>query len=154
MMTFDNLNADAAGKPPADVGTDPIAGAQPPTDPNVIVAVLPHPTTMGTPLSRGARYLHHFEVELISDGKRLWHVLSDEGRKVVDTIEGERRADKEAQEAARAAHQQSTQADIATQQQKERDEIAANRKAQEEAVAKANAEAADAAKAAAAAAGQ
>lgn len=52
-----------------------------------IPAILTHPEILGPPLERGARYGHHFVVELISDGKRLWATASEEGKKVIHEIE-------------------------------------------------------------------
>lgn len=52
-----------------------------------IPAILTHPEILGPPLERGARYGHHFVVELISDGKRLWAAASEEGKKVIHEIE-------------------------------------------------------------------
>lgn len=52
-----------------------------------IPAILTHPEIMGPPLERGTRYGHHFVVELISDGKRLWAAASEEGKKVIHEIE-------------------------------------------------------------------
>lgn len=108
MMTTENLNAPAAGATDPTAGaatttTEPQADAKPPVAADVIPAELPHPTTMGTPLSRGARYIHHFEVELISDGKRLWHVLSAEGQAVVATLFAERKTEQDAIDAHKAA---------------------------------------------------
>lgn len=57
-------------------------------DPTVIIAGLPHPD-ISSPLARGVRYQHHFAVDLISDGRRLWHALSDEGQAVLVTIKRE-----------------------------------------------------------------
>ncbi len=51
-----------------------------------INAKLKHPEIQGPPLERGTRYGHHFVVELISDGRRLWAVASEEGRKVLNEI--------------------------------------------------------------------
>lgn len=51
-----------------------------------INAELKHPEIQGPPLERGTRYGHHFVVELISDGKRLWAVASEEGRKILHQI--------------------------------------------------------------------
>lgn len=118
MMTFDKLNntettapasgADGelqtSGVAPEAAAGDPGAIA-PYVSPDIIPAELPHPVTHGGPLSRGARYMHHFEVELISDGKRLWHVLSDEGQAVVAALFGERQAEQDAIHAAKAAGQ-------------------------------------------------
>ncbi|MET4187595.1 hypothetical protein ABIB86_000456 [Bradyrhizobium sp. JR1.7] len=52
-----------------------------------IPAILTHPEIMGPPLERGVRYAHHFVVELISDGRRLWAVASEEGKNVIHQIE-------------------------------------------------------------------
>lgn len=57
-------------------------------DPTVILAALPHPD-ISSPLARGVRYQHHFVVDLISDGRRLWHAMSDEGQAVLVTIKRE-----------------------------------------------------------------
>lgn len=53
---------------------------------NIINAELPHPEIQGPPLYRGTRYGHHFVVELVSDGRRLWAVASEEGRKILHEI--------------------------------------------------------------------
>lgn len=51
-----------------------------------ITAELLHPEIQGPPLERGIRYGHHFVVELISDGRRLWAVASEEGQKLLHEI--------------------------------------------------------------------
>lgn len=173
MMTYDSFGKEIApaaqmdpvsGANPAAAGTGTISitdpshsstispAAAPAVPADIIPAMLPHPTTLGAGLSRGMRYVHHFERELIHDGERFWDYLSEQGQKVLAEIMLEQRAEKEAQEAARIAHRQSTEEGIAAKQQREREEIAAAAKAQAEAVEKANAEAAEKAKAAAAAA--
>lgn len=69
---------------------------------HVIPAELPHPTTLGTPLARGVKYLHHFELLLVSDGRRLWAAASAEGKAVLAAIEGEKQTDQDAIAAHRA----------------------------------------------------
>lgn len=66
---------------------------------HIIPAELPHPNTQGGVLSRGVRYLHHFEVELVSDGKRLWAVVSEEGKAVLAAITGEKQTEEDQIEA-------------------------------------------------------
>lgn len=51
-----------------------------------ITAELTHPEIQGPPLERGIRYGHHFVVELISDGRRLFAVASEEGRRIMNEI--------------------------------------------------------------------
>lgn len=70
---------------------------------HIIPAELPHPTTLGTPLARGIRYLHHFEVLLVSDGRRLWAAASAEGQAVLAMIEGEGKAHEDAIQAHKEA---------------------------------------------------
>lgn len=70
---------------------------------HLIPLVVPHPVTLGTPLSRGLQYFHHFEVLLVSDGSRLWQAVSEEGKAVLAAIRGEVRADEAAIEAHRAS---------------------------------------------------
>lgn len=70
---------------------------------HIIPAELPHPNIQGGILTRGIKYLHHFEIELISDGQRLWAAASAEGKKVLADIEGENQAASDAAAAARAA---------------------------------------------------
>ncbi len=107
---------DTEGQPAAgatSTAPDPNAPPMPPANPapvpaNIIPADLPHPVTQGPPLARGAKYQHHFVVDLISNGKRLWAVASAEGQKVLAEIRGEvtAEADKiEAHQAAGAAAQ-------------------------------------------------
>jgi hypothetical protein len=52
----------------------------------IINAELPHPEINGPPLERGIRYAHHFVVDVISDGRRLYAVASEEGRKILHQI--------------------------------------------------------------------
>lgn len=61
---------------------------------NVIPTNLPHPIISGPPLARGVRYQHHFVIDLISDGQRLWDVASAQGKKVIAEINGEVAAEK------------------------------------------------------------
>lgn len=84
-----------------------------PADPNValvpdhiIAAHLPHPVVHGTPLSRGARYIHNFEVELVSDGRRLWASASNEGKAIINTLAEESRREHDAIEAHKAKQAQ------------------------------------------------
>lgn len=94
---------DAQTNPTTEVAaTEPQVNAQPPVPDNIIVAHLPHPTTLGGPLSRGARYLHHFEHELVSDGSRLWSAASAEGKAIINTLAEESRRERDAIEAHKA----------------------------------------------------
>jgi hypothetical protein len=79
------------------------AAATPPVPAHIIPASLPHPNIQGGVLARGVKYLHHFEILLISDGQRLWDAASDEGKKVLADIEGEKAAAHDAIAAAKAA---------------------------------------------------
>lgn len=89
-------------------------------DPAIILAALPHPD-ISSPLARGVRYQHHFVVDLISDGRRLWHALSDEGQAVLVTIKREVADGKDAAAAqlakAQAAEVQKLQAQKPPQEQ-------------------------------------
>lgn len=76
--------------------TEPAEAAAPTAPDHVIPAELPHPQTLGGPLSRGARYMHHFEVELVSDGRRLWAAASAEGKHVINTLAEESRRERDA----------------------------------------------------------
>lgn len=69
---------------------------------HIIPTSLPHPNTSG-PLERGLTYLHHFEVELISDGRRLWDAASAEGKQLIADIKGEKAASADAAAAAKSA---------------------------------------------------
>lgn len=53
------------------------------SDDKTIPAELPHPEIAGPPLTLGTRYAHHFLVEVISDGRRLWALASEEGQRVL-----------------------------------------------------------------------
>lgn len=78
---------------------DPAAAAVPA---HIIPAVLPHPQ-ISSPLARGVKYVHHFEILLISDGARLWDAASAEGKQVLADIEGEKSAQADTIAAAKAA---------------------------------------------------
>jgi hypothetical protein len=65
-----------------------------PADPSAapsdrIEAVVPHPN-ISAPLPRGVSYLHHFEIELVSCGRRLWAVASAEGQKIMAEARAEK----------------------------------------------------------------
>lgn len=99
-MDTETINQNPAPTPPA-----PAAGA--PANPNVvpahiIPAALPHPNTSG-PLARGLSYIHHFEIELVSDGSRLWDAASAEGKQLIADIKGEKAAQADTIAAAKAA---------------------------------------------------
>lgn len=74
-----------------------------PVPAHIIPAELPHPDIQGGVLARGIKYLHHFEILLISDGKRLWDAASAEGKQILADIEGENQAAVDAAAAAKAA---------------------------------------------------
>lgn len=69
---------------------------------HIIPATLPHPN-ISSPLARGVQYLHHFEILLVSDGRRLWDAASDEGKQVLSDIKGENAAHADTIAAAKAA---------------------------------------------------
>lgn len=69
---------------------------------HIIPAALPHPN-ISAPLARGIRYLHHFEIELVSDGARLWDAASAEGKQVLADIKRGQSAAVDAAAAAKAA---------------------------------------------------
>lgn len=69
---------------------------------HIIPAALPHPNTSG-PLARGLTYLHHFEVELVSDGARLWDAASAEGKQLLADIQREKSAAADQVAASKAA---------------------------------------------------
>lgn len=70
---------------------------------HIIPAELPHPNLQGGMLARGVKYLHHFEILLVSDGQRLWAAASAEGKKIMADIAGETAAHDDAIAAAKAA---------------------------------------------------
>lgn len=78
------------------------AKSKPPVPAHIIPAALPHPNT-SSPLARGLTYIHHFEVELVSDGARLWDAASDEGKQVIADVKGEKAAAVDAAAASKAA---------------------------------------------------
>lgn len=57
----------------------------PPTPRRTIPVGLIHPDIPPTPA--GTTRMHSFLVELVSDGKRLWAVASEEGRRVLEALE-------------------------------------------------------------------
>ena len=69
---------------------------------HIIPAALPHPN-ISAPLARGIQYLHHFEIELVSDGARLWDAASAEGKQVLADIKRGQSAAVDAAAAAKAA---------------------------------------------------
>lgn len=79
------------------------AATKPPVPAHIIPAELPHPNTVGGVLARGVKYLHHFELLLVSDGKRLWAAASEEGRAVLAAIEGEKQAEQDVIDAHKTA---------------------------------------------------
>lgn len=100
MTDAETAGAGAAEGQDTNVSTG--VAANPPSTATTIQAPLPHPV-MSQPLPRGASYLHHFEVELISDGHKLVAALSAEGKKLLADIRGDKAAAANAVDAHKAA---------------------------------------------------